>query len=100
MQRVFDLPRLPQRIEIYDNSHIQGSYAIGAMVVATPEGFDKKSYRTFNIKNSEITNDDFAMMKEVLTVVSTGWHRRTVLTLFCWTAVWGNCCGARSFKRF
>lgn len=66
MQRVFDLPRLPQRIEIYDNSHIQGSYAIGAMVVATPEGFDKKSYRTFNIKNSEITNDDFAMMKEVL----------------------------------
>lgn len=67
MQRVFDLPRLPQRIEIYDNSHIQGSYAIGAMVVATPEGFDKKSYRTFNIKNSEITNDDFAMMKEVLT---------------------------------
>lgn len=67
MQRVFDLPRLPQRIEIYDNSHIQGSYAIGAMVVATPEGFDKKSYRTFNIRNSEITNDDFAMMKEVLT---------------------------------
>lgn len=67
MQRVFDLPRLPQRIEIYDNSHIQGSYAIGAMVVATPEGFDKKSYRTFNIKNSGITNDDFAMMKEVLT---------------------------------
>ena len=67
MQRVFDLPRLPQRIEIYNNSHIQGSYAIGAMVVATPEGFDKKSYRTFNIKNSEITNDDFAMMKEVLT---------------------------------
>ena len=67
MQRVFDLPRLPQRIEIYDNSHIQGSYALGAMVVATPEGFDKKSYRTFNIKNSEITNDDFAMMKEVLT---------------------------------
>lgn len=67
MQRVFDLPRLPQRIEIYDNSHIQGSYAIGAMVVATSEGFDKKSYRTFNIKNSEITNDDFAMMKEVLT---------------------------------
>ena len=67
MQRVFNLPRLPQRIEIYDNSHIQGSYAIGAMVVATPEGFDKKSYRTFNIKNSEITNDDFAMMKEVLT---------------------------------
>lgn len=67
MARVFDLPRLPKRIEIYDNSHIQGSYAIGAMVVATPDGFDKKSYRTFNIKNPDITNDDFAMMKEVLT---------------------------------
>ena len=62
----FGLPDLPRRIEIYDNSHIQGSYAIGAMVVATPEGFDKKNYRTFNIKNPEITNDDFAMMKEVL----------------------------------
>ncbi len=67
MMRIFDLPRLPQRIEIYDNSHIQGSYAIGAMVVATPDGFDKKQYRTFNIKNPDITNDDFAMMKEVLT---------------------------------
>lgn len=67
MQRCFSLPRLPQRIEIYDNSHIQGSYAVGAMVVATPEGFDKKAYRTFNIKNPAITNDDFAMMKEVLT---------------------------------
>lgn len=67
MAQIFNLPRMPQRIEVYDNSHNQGSYAIGAMIVATPEGFDKKSYRTFNIKNSEITNDDFAMMKEVLT---------------------------------
>ena len=67
MQQYFDLPDLPKRIEIYDNSHNQGSYAVGAMVVATPEGFDKKSYRTFNIKNPAITNDDFAMMKEVLT---------------------------------
>ncbi len=66
MQEYFDLPKIPERIEIYDNSHNQGSYAIGAMVVATPDGFDKKSYRTFNIKNSAITNDDFAMMKEVL----------------------------------
>ncbi len=62
----FGLRDLPRRIEVYDNSHIQGSYAVGAMVVATPEGFDKKNYRTFNIKNSDITNDDFAMMKEVL----------------------------------
>ncbi|MDO5387367.1 MAG: hypothetical protein Q4F75_08905, partial [Pseudomonadota bacterium] len=49
----FGLPRVPQRIEIYDNSHNQGSFAIGAMVVATPEGFDKKSYRQFNIKESD-----------------------------------------------
>ena len=67
MVEIFDLPNMPNRIEIYDNSHNQGSYAIGAMVVATPNGFDKKSYRTFNIKNEAITNDDFAMMKEVLT---------------------------------
>lgn len=66
MKRYFDLPKLPERIEIYDNSHNQGTYAVGAMVVATPEGFDKKSYRTFNIKNPNITNDDFAMMQEVL----------------------------------
>ncbi len=66
MQEIFQLPRPPQRIEIYDNSHNQGSFAIGAMVVATPEGFDKKSYRKFDIKNTAVTNDDFAMMKEVL----------------------------------
>lgn len=65
-KNIFGLAKIPERIEIYDNSHIQGSYAIGAMVVATPEGFDKKNYRTFNIKNPDITNDDFAMMKEVL----------------------------------
>ena len=63
---IFELPRLPQRIEIYDNSHNQGSFAIGAMVVATPDGFDKKSYRTFNIKYTAETRDDFAMMQEVL----------------------------------
>ncbi len=96
MVKWFDLPRIPQRIEIYDNSHNQGSFAIGAMVVATPEGFDKKSYRQFNIKESDfnhrqgendfkrhpeasagarnaatqsqkiINQDDFLMMKEVL----------------------------------
>ena len=68
-RRVFGLSRIPQRIEIYDNSHNQGSFAIGAMVVATPDGFDKKSYRTFNIKYTAETRDDFAMMQEVL-------HRR------------------------
>ncbi len=66
MTRVFDLKKIPKRIEIYDNSHNQGSYAVGAMVVATPLGFDKKAYRTFNIKYTDNTNDDFAMMKEVL----------------------------------
>ena len=66
MRKIFGLNKIPQRIEIYDNSHIQGAYAIGAMVVADTNGFDKKSYRKFNIKNTEITNDDFAMMKEVL----------------------------------
>lgn len=63
----FGLPDIPKRIEVYDNSHNQGSYAIGAMIVATPSGFDKKNYRTFNIKYTDNTHDDFAMMKEVLT---------------------------------
>ena len=52
--RRFDLPETPARIEVYDNSHIQGSNAIGAFIVAGPEGFDKRSYRTFNIKGSEL----------------------------------------------
>ena len=67
LKDIFNLSKIPERIEVYDNSHNQGSYAIGAMIVATPAGFDKKSYRTFNIKDEKITNDDFAMMKEVLT---------------------------------
>ena len=62
----FGLNKIPERIEVYDNSHNQGSYAIGAMIVATSNGFDKKNYRTFNIKQTENTHDDFAMMKEVL----------------------------------
>ena len=66
MAEVFNLDKTPERIEVYDNSHNQGSYAVGAMIVATPSGFDKKSYRTFNIKYTQNTNDDFAMMQEVL----------------------------------
>ncbi|MGZ5897347.1 MAG: excinuclease ABC subunit UvrC [Xanthobacteraceae bacterium] len=64
----FDLPRVPKRIEIYDNSHTQGSNAVGAMVVAGPEGFRKNQYRKFNIKSETLTpGDDYAMMREVLT---------------------------------
>jgi len=62
---IFDLNKTPQRIEIYDNSHIQGSHSIGAMVVATPEGFAKNHYRKFNIRDSDITGDDYGMMREV-----------------------------------
>ena len=63
----FELPDVPKRIEIYDNSHIMGSNATGAMVVAGPEGFRKNSYRKFNIKRPETNpGDDFAMMREVL----------------------------------
>ena len=58
----------PQRIEIYDNSHISGSQALGAMVVAGPEGFIKSQYRKFNIRSETLTpGDDFGMMREVLT---------------------------------
>ncbi|AGT10082.1 excinuclease ABC, subunit C [Paracoccus aminophilus JCM 7686] len=64
----FDLPAAPRRIEIYDNSHIQGTNAVGGMVVSGPEGWMKNQYRKFNIKGTEITpGDDFGMMKEVLT---------------------------------
>lgn len=64
---VFDLDAPPERIEVYDNSHIQGSNAVGAMIVAGGEGFDKRAYRTFNIKTAELTpGDDYAMMREVL----------------------------------
>ena len=68
MAEFLELPDIPQRIEIYDNSHIQGAKALGAMVVAGPEGFVKNQYRKFNIKSAQ-TNDDFAMMREVM-------HRR------------------------
>jgi excinuclease ABC subunit C len=61
----FDLSRLPQRIEVYDNSHISGTDAIGAMIVAGAEGFQKAHYRKFTIKQAA-GNDDFAMMREVL----------------------------------
>lgn len=64
----FELDQPPQRIEVYDNSHIQGSNAVGAMIVAGPEGLMKNSYRKFNIASEGLSpGDDFGMMKEVLT---------------------------------
>ena len=64
---LFDLPEPPQRIEVYDNSHIMGTNSVGAMIVAGPEGFIKGQYRKFNIKRPETApGDDFAMMREVL----------------------------------
>ncbi len=60
-----ELEEVPQRIEVYDNSHIQGDKALGAMVVASPEGFEKGQYRKFNIRTAQ-TNDDFGMMREVM----------------------------------
>ncbi len=63
----FDLPKPPERIEVYDNSHIQGTNAVGAMIVAGPDGMMKNQYRKFNIRGDDLTpGDDFGMMKEVL----------------------------------
>ena len=67
IQEIFGMEDIPQRIEVYDNSHIQGTNAVGAFIVAGPEGFQKRDYRTFNIKDTAITpGDDFGMMREVL----------------------------------
>ncbi len=68
LAEAFGLAAPPARIEVYDNSHIQGAHAVGAMIVAGPEGFMKNSYRKFNIRGDDLTpGDDFGMMKEVLT---------------------------------
>ncbi|MBC7143495.1 MAG: excinuclease ABC subunit UvrC, partial [Rhodobacteraceae bacterium] len=68
LAEAFDLDAPPRRIEVYDNSHIMGTNAVGGMIVAGPEGFVKSQYRKFNIKGTELTpGDDFGMMKEVLT---------------------------------
>jgi excinuclease ABC subunit C len=68
LAEAFDLDGSPARIEVYDNSHIQGEHAVGAMIVAGPEGFEKGQYRKFNIKDESLSpGDDFGMMKEVLT---------------------------------
>jgi excinuclease ABC subunit C len=67
VSETFSLPRVPRRIEVYDNSHIAGTNATGAMVVAGPEGFRKNQYRKFNIRSTELApGDDYGMMREVL----------------------------------
>ena len=67
MTETFGLPRPPRRIEVYDNSHIAGTNAVGAMIVAGPEGLRKKEYRKFNIRSTDLApGDDYAMMREVL----------------------------------
>ena len=68
LAEAFDLDGPPQRIEVYDNSHIQGTNAVGGMIVAGPDGMMKNQYRKFNIRGEDLTpGDDFGMMKEVLT---------------------------------
>jgi excinuclease ABC subunit C len=63
----FDLDDAPKRIEVFDNSHIQGAHAVGAMIVSGPDGFVKNQYRKFNIRGDDLTpGDDFGMMKEVM----------------------------------
>ncbi|PSC03036.1 excinuclease ABC subunit C [Alsobacter soli] len=67
LAQAFGLPRAPRRIEVYDNSHIMGTNAVGGMIVAGVNGFSKAHYRTFNIKSEELTpGDDYGMMREVL----------------------------------
>jgi excinuclease ABC subunit C len=67
MATTLSLPHAPKRIEVYDNSHIQGTNAVGAMIVAGPDGFVKNQYRKFNIKSEGLTpGDDYGMMREVL----------------------------------
>ena len=67
LAELFELEGPPQRIEVYDNSHVMGTSAVGAMIVAGPEGFRKNAYRKFNIKRVEtVPGDDFAMMREVI----------------------------------
>ena len=67
VQKVFDLPEAPKRIEVYDNSHIMGTNMVGGMVVAGPDGFEKNAYRKFNIRDVDLEpGDDYGMMREVM----------------------------------
>ncbi|NVK19582.1 MAG: excinuclease ABC subunit UvrC [Methylocystaceae bacterium] len=66
LARVLQMENMPERVEVYDNSHTQGTNSVGAMIAAGPEGFIKNAYRKFNIKTAQ-SDDDYAMMREVLT---------------------------------
>jgi len=66
LAEVLGLEAPPERVEVYDNSHISGTNPVGAMIVAGPEGFQKNAYRKFNIRQAETTADDYAMMREVM----------------------------------
>ena len=72
LKKVFDLPKIPQRIEVYDNSHISGENAVGAIITAGADGFIKSGYRKYNMKNefydkkTNLPKDDTAMLKQVL----------------------------------
>ncbi len=66
LKKLFKLEQIPQRIEVYDNSHISGQYRVGAMICATKNGFDKNSYRRFNLDFLQNNQDDTAMLKAVL----------------------------------
>ena len=90
LKETFSLPRPPGRIEVYDNSHIGGTNAVGAMVVAGPEGFRKNQYRKFNIRSSDLTpGDDYGMMREVLSGGSNGCSKKTL-------ALWRTMCATSS----
>ncbi len=68
LAKLFDLPATPQRVEVYDNSHVMGTNAVGGMIVAGSEGLMKSSYRKFNIDDASlVAGDDYAMMRQVLT---------------------------------
>ncbi len=66
VQKAFGLEALPQRVEVYDNSHIQGAHAVGAYIVAGEEGFMKRHYRRYNVDAIKVKGDDYAMMREVI----------------------------------
>ncbi len=81
IQQLFNLPLLPDRIEVYDNSHTMGTFAVGSMIVATQHGFDKKEYRIFNISTAQGDDkgDDYRMLKVLLTKRFTRLKKETTI---------------------